>query len=222
MLMGEKTPVEESHRMLDAFVDAGGTLVDTADTYGNGTSERVPAPWAGGCRDDAGLAAEGRLATDDPPGEGLAPDRIRAACDASLRRLGVDVIDLYQVHAPDPDVPLEATLEALDGLVGAGKVRALGASNFPAWLLAWAVALQDRNGWGAVGFPPRPNPPPRAARLGRGPAAGPAAGGRCGSAARGAPPCAPGGRSAPGSSPAATAATSRCRTAAGWRPRPTT
>jgi aryl-alcohol dehydrogenase-like predicted oxidoreductase len=64
-----------------------------------------------------------------------------------LRRLGVDEIDLYQVHAPDPDVPLEETLEALDGLVQAGKVRALGASNYPAWLLAWAVGLQDRNGW---------------------------------------------------------------------------
>jgi aryl-alcohol dehydrogenase-like predicted oxidoreductase len=77
----------------------------------------------------------------------LRPDRIRAACDASLRRLGVDLIDLYQVHAPDPEVPLEETLEALDGLVQAGKVRALGASNYPAWLLAWAVALQDREGW---------------------------------------------------------------------------
>src|SRR3954451_23810543 len=147
MLMGEKTPVEESHRMLDAFVDAGGTLVDTADTYGNGTSERVLAPWLARRRDDVVLATKVRFATDDPAGEGLAPDRIRAACDASLRRLGVDVIDLYQVHAPDPDVPLQETLEALDGLVRAGKVRALGASNFPAWLLAWAVALQDRNGW---------------------------------------------------------------------------
>jgi len=147
MLMGEKTPVEESHRMLDAFVDAGGTLVDTADTYGNGTSERVLAPWLARRRDDVVLATKVRFATDDPPDEGLAPDRIRAACDASLRRLGVDVIDLYQVHAPDPEVPLEETLEALDGLVRAGKVRALGASNFPAWLLAWAVALQDRNGW---------------------------------------------------------------------------
>ena len=93
------------------------------------------------------LATKVRFAVSDPGGEGLAPDRIRAACDASLRRLGVDVIDLYQVHAPDPDVPLEETLEALDGLVRAGKVRALGASNFPAWLLAWAVALQDRHGW---------------------------------------------------------------------------
>ena len=93
------------------------------------------------------LATKVRFAVSDPGGEGLAPDRIRAACDASLRRLGVDEIDLYQVHAPDPDVALEETLEALDGLVRAGKVRALGVSNFPAWLLAWAVGLQDRHGW---------------------------------------------------------------------------
>jgi aryl-alcohol dehydrogenase-like predicted oxidoreductase len=147
MLMGDKTPVDESHRMLDRFVDAGGTLVDTADVYGDGESERVLAPWLARRRDDVVLATKVRHAVSDPPGEGLAPDRIRAACDASLRRLGVDVIDLYQVHAPDPEVPLEDSLEALDGLVRAGKVRALGASNFPAWLLAWAVALQDRNGW---------------------------------------------------------------------------
>jgi aryl-alcohol dehydrogenase-like predicted oxidoreductase len=147
MLMGDRTPVDESHRMLDRFVDAGGTLVDTADTYSSGENERVLAPWLARRRDDIVLATKVRFETDDPPGEGLAPDRIRAACDASLKRLGVDVIDLYQLHAPDPAVPLEETLEALDGLVRAGKVRAIGASNFPAWLLAWAVALQDRNGW---------------------------------------------------------------------------
>src|SRR3954447_15479796 len=147
MLMGDKTPLDEAHRMLDRFVDAGGTLVDTADTYGNGTSERALAPWLARRRDDVVLATKVRFATDEPPGAGLAPARIRAACDASLKRLGVDVIDLYQVHAPDPEVPLEETLEALDGLVQAGKVRALGASNYPAWLLAWAVGLQDRNGW---------------------------------------------------------------------------
>jgi aryl-alcohol dehydrogenase-like predicted oxidoreductase len=146
MLMGDKTPVAESHRMLDRFVDAGGTLVDTADTYGSGESERVLAPWLARRRDDVVLATKVRFATDDPPGVGLSADRVRAACEASLRRLGVDVIDLYQVHAPDPDVPLEETLEALDGLVRAGKVRALGASNFPAWLLAWAVGVQDREG----------------------------------------------------------------------------
>jgi aryl-alcohol dehydrogenase-like predicted oxidoreductase len=147
MLMGGKTPRDESHRMLDRFLDAGGTFLDTADVYGDGESERVLAPWLARRRDEVVLATKVRMPVSDPPGEGLAPDRVRAACDASLRRLGVDVIDLYQVHAPDPDVPLEETLEALDGLVREGKVRALGASNFPAWLLAWAVALQDREGW---------------------------------------------------------------------------
>ena len=145
--MGDATPVDESHRILDRFVDAGGTLIDTADTYDDGTSERTLAPWLARRRDDVVVATKVRFGVSDPGGAGLAPDRIRAACDASLRRLGIDVIDLYQVHAPDPAVPLEETLEALDGLVRAGKVRALGASNYPAWLLAWAVSLQDRNGW---------------------------------------------------------------------------
>ena len=147
MLMGGKTPTDEAHRMLDRFVAAGGTFVDTADVYGDGASERTLAPWLARHRDEVVVATKVRMPVSDPGGSGLAPDRIRAACDASLRRLGIDVIDLYQVHAPDPDVPLEETLEALDSLVRAGKVRALGASNYPAWLLAWAVALQDREGW---------------------------------------------------------------------------
>jgi aryl-alcohol dehydrogenase-like predicted oxidoreductase len=147
MLMGDTTPPDEAHRMLDRFVSEGGTFVDTADTYSDGESERVLAPWLARRRGEVVVATKVRFPASDPGGEGLAPDRIRAACDASLRRLGIDAIDLYQVHAPDPSVPLEETLEALDGLVRAGKVRALGASNFPAWLLAWAVALQDREGW---------------------------------------------------------------------------
>jgi aryl-alcohol dehydrogenase-like predicted oxidoreductase len=147
MLMGEQTPAGEAHRMLDRYLDAGGNFLDTADTYGDGTSEETLAPWLAAHRDDVVLATKVRFGVSDPGGAGLAPDRIARACDASLRRLGTDVIDLYQVHAPDPDVPLEATLEALDGLVRAGKVRALGVSNFPAWLLAWAVGLQDRHGW---------------------------------------------------------------------------
>jgi aryl-alcohol dehydrogenase-like predicted oxidoreductase len=147
MLMGSDTPPDEAHRMLDRFVEAGGTFLDTADTYNDGESERVLAPWLAQHRDEVVVATKVRFKVSDPGGEGLSADRIRAACDASLKRLGIDVIDLYQVHAPDPSVPLEETLEALDGLVRAGKVRALGASNYPAWLLAWAVALQDRHGW---------------------------------------------------------------------------
>jgi aryl-alcohol dehydrogenase-like predicted oxidoreductase len=147
MLMGDRTPPDEAHRILDAYVAAGHNFVDTADVYGDGASERTLAPWLARRRDDVVLATKVRFAVSDPGGSGLAPDRIARACDASLRRLGVDTIDLYQVHAPDPDVELEATLEALDALVRAGKVRALGASNFPAWLLAWAVAVQDREGF---------------------------------------------------------------------------
>jgi aryl-alcohol dehydrogenase-like predicted oxidoreductase len=147
MLMGDATPAEEAYRILDRFLEAGYNFIDTADVYGDGTSERTLAPWLARHRDEVVVATKVRFETSEPPGSGLAPDRIRAACDASLRRMGIDVIDLYQVHAPDPEVPLEDTLEALDGLVRAGKVRALGASNYPAWLLAWAVALQDREGW---------------------------------------------------------------------------
>jgi aryl-alcohol dehydrogenase-like predicted oxidoreductase len=147
MLMGDTTPRTEAERILDRFVAAGGNLIDTADTYEDGESERTLAPWLARHRDEVVLATKVRFEVSDPGGQGLAPDRIRAACDASLRRLGVDVIDLYQVHAPDADVPIEESLEALEGLVRAGKVRAIGASNFPAWLLAWCVRLQDAEGW---------------------------------------------------------------------------
>jgi aryl-alcohol dehydrogenase-like predicted oxidoreductase len=147
MLMGERTPPDEAHRILDAFVAAGHNFVDTADTYGDGTSEQTLAPWLARRRSEVVLATKVRFPVSDPGGAGLAPERIAKACDASLRRLGVDVIDLYQLHAPDTEVALEDTLGALDALVRAGKVRALGASNFPAWLLAWAVAVQDREGF---------------------------------------------------------------------------
>jgi aryl-alcohol dehydrogenase-like predicted oxidoreductase len=147
MLMGDKTPAREAHRMLDAFVDAGHNFIDTADVYGDGAAESVLGQWLSRRRDDVIVTTKVRFPVSDPGGQGLSPDRIRAACEASLRRLGIDTIDLYQAHAPDPDVPLEATLEALDGLVAAGKVRALGVSNFPAWMLAWAVRTQDYEGW---------------------------------------------------------------------------
>jgi aryl-alcohol dehydrogenase-like predicted oxidoreductase len=147
MLMGDRTPRDEAYRILDAHVAAGHNFIDTADTYGDGTSEETLAPWLARRRDEVVLATKVRFAVSDPGGDGLAPDRIARACDASLRRLGTDVIDLYQLHAPDTRVALEDTLAALDALVRAGKVRALGASNFPAWLLAWAVAVQDREGF---------------------------------------------------------------------------
>jgi len=166
MLMGAKTPQEEAERILDRFLEAGGNFLDTADVYEDGESERVLGRWLGGRRDEVVVATKARFEVSDPPGAGLAPDRIRAACDASLRRLGVDVIDLFYVHAPDADVPIEESLEALDGLVRAGKVRALGASNFPAWLLAWSVATQDKEGWSPfVAFQPQYSLVERSAEL---------------------------------------------------------
>src|SRR5919108_240013 len=100
MLMGAETPVEESHRMLDRFLDAGGNFVDTADVYSDGGSEETLAPWLARHRDDVVLATKVRWANSDPGGEGLAPERIVAACDASLRPPRGDVIDLYQGHPP--------------------------------------------------------------------------------------------------------------------------
>jgi aryl-alcohol dehydrogenase-like predicted oxidoreductase len=147
MLMGGKTPAAEAHRMLDAFVGAGHNFIDTADVYGDGAAEEVLRPWLARRRADVVVTTKVRFPVSDPGGAGLAPERVRSACDASLRRMGIGEIDLYQIHAPDPNVELEDTLEALDGLVRAGKVRALGLSNFPAWLLAWALRTQDCEGW---------------------------------------------------------------------------
>ena len=129
-----------SFAVLDAFVDGGGTMIDTADVYSawvpghtGGESETVIGEWlrASGKRDAVQLATKvGML-----PGEGgekLAPARIAAACDASLKRLGTDRIDLYFAHQDDEATPQEAALEAFARLVEAGKVRVVGASNFSA------------------------------------------------------------------------------------------
>jgi aryl-alcohol dehydrogenase-like predicted oxidoreductase len=147
MAMGGRTEVAEAHAMLDAFVDAGYEFLDTADVYGDGAAERTLKPWLARRRDDVVVTTKVRFPVSDPGGDGLAPHRIRAACEASLRRLGIDTIDLYEIHAPDARVPLEDILAALDDLVRSGKVRALGVSNHPAWLLAWALRTQDAEGW---------------------------------------------------------------------------
>lgn len=129
-----------SFAILDRFADAGGTMIDTADVYSawvpghaGGESESVIGEWLkqSGRRGDMLIATKvGML-----PGEGgekLAPARIAAACDASLKRLGVETIDLYYAHQDDDAVPQEAVLEAFAALIAAGKVRVLGASNFHA------------------------------------------------------------------------------------------
>jgi aryl-alcohol dehydrogenase-like predicted oxidoreductase len=136
-----------SFAVLDAFVDGGGTMIDTADVYSawvdghrGGESETVIGEWlkASGRRNDVLIATKvGML-----PGEGgekLAPARIVAACEASLRRLGTDRIDVYYAHQDDEDVPQEEMLAAFGTLIAAGKVRVLGVSNFTGRRLKSAV-----------------------------------------------------------------------------------
>ena len=141
----------ESHRVLDAFVDAGGDFLDTADVYsawsqgGAGISETIIGSWfaRSGKRDRVVLATK----VGKAPGlEGLAPQTIRTAVDASLRRLQTDRVDLYWAHADDEGVPQADVLGAFDELVSAGKVRAVGASNFTGRRLQESLETSRREG----------------------------------------------------------------------------
>ncbi|MEV7738751.1 aldo/keto reductase [Streptomyces sp. NPDC088921] len=142
----------QSFAVLDAYVAAGGNFVDTADSYsawvdGNsgGESETVIGKWlaARGNRDDVVIATKVSQHPDFP---GLSATNIKAAADASLQRLGTDHIDLYYTHFDKTEVPVEEIIGALDELVKAGKVRAIGASNISAARLAESLAFSDREG----------------------------------------------------------------------------
>src|SRR5262252_6615445 len=146
MTFGVEADETEAHRQLDRFLEAGGTLVDTANTYGAGRSEEIIGRWFASrpaeITDRVVLATKGRFGLDDSPnGEGLSARHLTRALDASLRRLGRDAVDLYQLHAFDPLTPLEETLRTLDGFVRAGKIRYYGLSNFTGWQLTKAVYL---------------------------------------------------------------------------------
>jgi aryl-alcohol dehydrogenase-like predicted oxidoreductase len=151
MTFGVETAEPGSHEQLDLFLEAGGTLVDTADVYGGGESERIIGSWlADRPADLTGrvvLATKGRFPTaDDPNGAGLSARHLTRALDGSLARLGVDRIDLYQAHAYDPVTPLEETLRTMDGFVRAGKVAYWGLSNFTGWQLTKLVRLAHATG----------------------------------------------------------------------------
>jgi aryl-alcohol dehydrogenase-like predicted oxidoreductase len=132
--------------VVDAAVDAGITLFDTADVYGGGgKSEELLGRALGARRDQVIVATKFGM----PMGEGKAggaPAYVKAACDASLARLGTDRIDLYQIHAPDQNVPIEDTLGALNELVLAGKVREIGCSNFTPELMEQAAKAAESAG----------------------------------------------------------------------------
>lgn len=149
MNFGTPTSEDESHGIVDRALEAGVNFFDTADFYNGGESERVIGRWltAGGRRHAIVLATKVFFPVGPGPNDrGLSRHHILQACDDSLRRLQTDYIDLYQLHRPDPDTPLDETLEALTDLVRAGKVRYVGCSTHPAWLVMEALALSERRG----------------------------------------------------------------------------
>ena len=137
-----------SVRMIHQFLDAGGNFVDTADVYVGGYSVEITGKALKGRRDGVVLATKVRFPmSDDPNDVGLSRRHIVAGCEASLRRLDTDYVDLFYVHMWDPLTPIEETLRALDDLVMAGKVRYVGVSNFRAWQVMKALAASDAHGW---------------------------------------------------------------------------
>jgi aryl-alcohol dehydrogenase-like predicted oxidoreductase len=147
-----------SERILDVATDRGVTFIDTADAYpippdpeSAGRTEEVIGRWLAAPRsrrDHFVVATKCRIKVGHGPNDqGLSRRHILAACDASLRRLRTDYIDLYQAHLPDPETPIDETLRAFDDLVRAGKVRYVGCSNYPAWQLAVAIGTSDKQGW---------------------------------------------------------------------------
>jgi aryl-alcohol dehydrogenase-like predicted oxidoreductase len=154
MTFGAESDEEVSHAQLDRFAEAGGTLVDTADVYSAGESERIIGRWFASRSADVTepivLATKGRFPmADDPNGAGLSARHLTRALDASLTRLGLDSVDLYQAHSWDPVTPLEESLRTLDGFVRQGKIRYYGFSNFTGWQLTKAVHLARELGLAA-------------------------------------------------------------------------
>lgn len=148
MTFGTETDEAGSHAQLDQFVEAGGNLVDTADVYSKGVSEEIIGRWLSDrpleVREQLVLATKGRFATGEGPNDvGLSRVHLARALDASLGRLGVETIDLYQVHGWDPHTPVEETLAFLDAAVRAGKIHYVGLSNFTGWQIQKAVDVAD-------------------------------------------------------------------------------
>jgi aryl-alcohol dehydrogenase-like predicted oxidoreductase len=139
------TEVDTATRQVDMCLDAGVNLIDTADVYSDGLSEEVVGKTLKGRRDRVLIATKARFAMGDGPNDaGLSRHHLIRACEASLRRLGTDYIDLFQVHEWDGHTPLEETLGALDHLVNSGKVRYIGCSNYAAWHIMKALGISER------------------------------------------------------------------------------
>jgi aryl-alcohol dehydrogenase-like predicted oxidoreductase len=142
------TGIDGARRQVDICLDAGVNLIDTADVYSGGLAEEITGEVIKGRRDMLLLSTKVRMTMGDGPNDaGLSRQHIIAGCEASLRRLGTDHIDIYHVHEWDGQTRLEETLSALNSLVSAGKVRYLAASNYAGWQLMKALAVADRHGF---------------------------------------------------------------------------
>jgi aryl-alcohol dehydrogenase-like predicted oxidoreductase len=142
------TDVAGATRQIDLCLDRGINFIDTADVYSGGLSEEILGEALKGRRDRVLLATKARMPMGGGPNDaGLSRHHLIAGCEASLRRLGTDHIDLYQVHEWDGQTPLDETLEALDTLLRDGKVRYVGASNYGGWQLMKALGVADRHGY---------------------------------------------------------------------------
>jgi aryl-alcohol dehydrogenase-like predicted oxidoreductase len=145
MNFGGVTNEEDSIRIIHAALDGGINFVDTANTYNDGQSEAAVGKALRDRRDKVVLATKVHFRVGDGPNdEGNSRLHILKACDASLRRLQTDYIDLYQIHRPDMEIPVDETLGALTDLVRGGKVRYIGCSTHPAWLVMEALAVSER------------------------------------------------------------------------------
>jgi aryl-alcohol dehydrogenase-like predicted oxidoreductase len=141
------TDVAAATRQIDLCLDAGVNLIDTADVYSDGLSEQILGEAIKGRRDKLLVATKARFPMGPGPNDaGLSRHHLIAACEASLRRLGTDHIDLFQVHEWDGVTPLEETLDALDHLVRSGKVRYVGCSNYAGWQMTKALGISERRG----------------------------------------------------------------------------
>jgi aryl-alcohol dehydrogenase-like predicted oxidoreductase len=140
--------VTQARRLVDIAVETGVTTIDTADVYSEGVSEEILGEVLSGRRDEIVLATKARFPMGPGPNDaGSSRAHLLRACEASLRRLRTDHIDLYQIHEWDGVTPVEETAEVLDTLVRQGKVRYVGASNFSGWQLMKALAAADAHGY---------------------------------------------------------------------------
>jgi aryl-alcohol dehydrogenase-like predicted oxidoreductase len=140
--------VQEATRLVDICLDAGVNLFDTADTYSYGLSEEILGQAIKGRRDKVLISTKATYPmSDDPNDRGTSRHHLLRSCEASLRRLNTDYIDIYTMHGFDELTPIDETLRALDDLVRSGKVRYLACSNFSGWHLMKSLALSERYGW---------------------------------------------------------------------------